>query len=738
MSLNPKLFYKGWLHTGQDPDGPPPDTGRRWTIFKLLIVLAFTILAIRLWYLQIVDGPQYREMARNNSIRLIPIEPPRGLFYDRNGKQLVYNVPKWKVYLTLSDMPEDESHYQEVLNRLESWLHLGAVVYVNGSMISNGNIDAVSRVVAQRLGLAPEEVADVIKASKRDESPKVLLEDIPSDRLASIRKSLEGIQGFNAVLRLQWLVEHSGVPPFQPVEVAEGVPRDVALSIESQRVLLPGVSIEYSSSRDYPQGPVFSNLIGYTGKILAEQLDYLQSLAKRFGQDPYRLDATVGRAALEFLMEPYLRGVEGHKEVEVTSTNRVVREGDITNPVPGDNVVLSIDSDLQKFIYEQLSSAVKQSGAKSGAAVVIDPQNGDVLSMVSFPSYDNNAFIGGISYEEYNKLQQDPGAPLLDKAISGMYMPGSVLKPYIAAAGLAEGAIRADTKLQCGGYIDVPVVTSASGIVRQRVYDWSTSKVTKENVIGALSKSCDIFFYLVSAPSGQIDIMGRPLRYYPPGAELPVNFQGIGIESVNKYLRTFGFGQRTGIDLNGESSGLLADAQWKEKNYPDTSWTVFDTLNTGVGRGYTLVTPIQVAAATASVANGGTLYKPRLVLRIVDPRGKTVKEFAPEVRSKSVVSSKYLDIIRQAMLQSLQSGAASYLRTRGLLSRDIDAGVMVGTPPAVLAKHGMKPISWFTAFAPYTNSKVSIAVVIDGVKSGSDPAPEVGAKIINYYLERNK
>ncbi len=734
MSLNPKIFYKGWLHTEHDPEGPPPDTGRRWRVLKLVIVLAFLILTARLWQLQVLQNDRYYRAEVANSVRRLPLEPQRGVLYDRNGVQLTTNTPLWQVSLTPADMPEDEAEYTAAMARLEDRLKLGGVVYVDAGQMPDDGRDELTARIARAIGAQPEEVQAAIARSEETEAALLLREELPLDRLPGLREALKDLPGVDAVPKLQWLVEYSGVSPFQPLVVAENVPRETALAIEGERLLVPGVSIGQAAARAYPDGPLYSAVIGYVGKIAAEQVRPLQAQARRLKQRPYALDETVGKAGLERELEGYLRGRPGSQEVEVTSTNRVVRQGKVTDARPGHNVTLTLDAKVQKTATDSLSSALRRSGAKAGAMVALDPRNGNVLGLVSLPSYDNNLFIGGISQREYGALQSDPGTPLLNKAISGAYTPGSVLKPFIAAGGLAERVIDRRVKYECKGSIEVP---SGIGTGDRELFKSSNPRdLGPQSVIEALANDCDPYFYIMSGPE-QLDASGRPLRYYQPGAEDPTPFRGLGVERIVRHLRGFGFGAPTGIDLAGESGGLVADPKWKRQRFPGQAWTLGDTLRTGVGQGYTLVTPMQVATATGAIANGGTRYRPQLVLKVTSAEGKDVLVPQPKPAGTVGMTPDHLATVREGMLRSVEDGTAATLSKQGRLPEGIEVAAMAGALPEA-SDSKRAGARWFSAFAPYERPELVVAVLLDGADGRESYASQVGADVLSAYFGKEK
>ncbi len=735
MSLDPKNFYKPWLHTEHDPEGPSPDKGTRWRVFKLVIAVSFLVLVARLWQLQIVEVDRFEQAAANNSTRRTPIEAQRGVLYDRSGVQLTTNVPVYDVSLTLAEMPEDEAQYQAALRQLDARLNLGVAVGIDATKLSGGGQRALGAQLAQLLGIDAQQVRAAIAESRENEVPVLLQDELTAPEADAVRSQLGAEKAVVIVPTVQWRVEQSDVPPFRPALVAEGVARNTALTIEGERMLVPGLSIEQAASRAYPQGPTFSGVLGHVGKIGPEQLDGLQDQAARFGQRAYALDETVGKAGLESVLEPYLRGSPGSQEVEVTITNRVVRQGKLTGPVPGGNVLLTLDAGLQQASEAALLKAIRDSGAKAGAAVALDPRTGQVLALVSLPSYDNNRFVQGISQKDYRTLTLDPGRPLLNKAISGLYEPGAVIKPFIAAGGLAERVIDPATTYPCAGSIEVPVLAGLTD--RQKFPDSDPRPQGVQTVTQALASGCDTFFYILAGPE-QRDSLGRVLQYYEPGGKDATPFRGLGIERINRYLHNFKFGAETQINLPGEETGLVADQEWKLGQFPGSAWTLADTIKTAVGRGYDLVTPIQMAAATAAIANGGTIYRPELVLRVTDAQGRAILTPKPEQIGTAGMTADHLQTVREGMRLSVQRGGASALRKQKLLPADMQVAAMTGTPPSVQKALDRSVVSWFTGFAPYESPEITVAVVLDGGDSKTDHAAGVGAAMLKYHAEQQR
>jgi penicillin-binding protein 2 len=362
--------------------------------------------------------------------------------------------------------------------------------------------------------------------------------------------------------------------------------------------------------------------------------------------------------------------------------------------------------------------------------MAMNPQTGEILGMVSLPSYDNNAFTGGIASDALKQLQEDPDRPLVNHAISGMFPPGSVFKLVPASGGLEEAIITDSTRLHCSGILWLPNrYYPEDPSLAQPFYCWIYhdyhGKHGSLNIVSALAQSCDIYFYQV-------------------GGGYRDQFQGLGEERLGYYAELFGYGEVSGIDLPAESTGLVPTVKWKRVNYSE-SWVTGDTYNMSIGQGFVLATPLQVMNATAAVANGGTLYRPQLVREIIDSEGNVVRAFSPDVIRQVPVSSENLELVRQGMRSAVAwpGGTANSIYVPGVavagktgtaeyfIDRNRD-GVPDRDREGNLPTH-----AWFTAFAPYDDPEIAVVVFVFGGGEGSATAVPVANEILNYYFERD-
>ncbi|MBS1252210.1 MAG: Peptidoglycan D,D-transpeptidase MrdA [Anaerolineales bacterium] len=512
--------------------------------------------------------------------------------------------------------------------------------------------------------------------------------------------------------------------PYSPVLVKANVPRDTALIIEETHLSLPGVRVETAPIREYTTGPLLSHILGYMGSIPKEW-------AEAYDSPDYHPADRVGLAGVEYSLEDVLRGEKGHQFVEVDVVGRILRMiGDPIEPVPGHNLYLTIDTQLQRDVEGILKGALEELGASSGAAVVGDPGSGEIMAMVSLPRYDNGLFAGGISADDWEELANAPLNPLLNRAIAGLYPPGSIFKLVPAAAALEEGVVTPDTLIDDPGVILVKnEYFPDDPEMAQPFYCWLRSGHGKLDVVGAIAHSCDVFFYEIAG-----------------GFE---DFRGLGVDRLAQYAELFGLGAPTGIDLPGELAGLVPTPKWKRKRFGADGgvWTTGNTYNMGIGQGDVLVTPLQMFSLTSVVASGGTLYRPQIIQRVVDTQGETVERMEPEVTREVAVDPAHLALVRQGMRRAVTSGTAKAEWTH--LPPEIDVAGKTGTaefcqPNAAGtdcerdSDGNLLTHAWFVAFAPFEAPEIAVVVFIDGrgvghVIEGSRVAAPIAADIIRTY-----
>jgi penicillin-binding protein 2 len=686
---------------------PDRYTWQFW-LLRLLIVAAVLVLSVRLYKLQIVEGSKYRVLADRNRLRDVEVAGPRGVIYDRNGEILARNEPSFSVAVIPADMPKtpageaDVEAQAVVLDRLMDLLSR-PVPFPSPSPMPSPSPTVTPTVSAARTptpGPTPIKVRDVIP----EREPWVM------ERAKIEEGIMMGLLG----------------GAYRPIIVAKYIDQYTAFLIAEQASNLPGVELELQPIRDYLSGTLTSQLIGYMGGIPADDLPAYEAKS-------YQQNDQVGLTGLENTMEDELRGQVGRQTIEVDVNGRKVRTvGQSEPPLPGHNLVLSLDLKLQRAATEAVQEALDQSKgftkATQGVAVVLDPRSGAVLALVSLPSFDNNWFAKGITTEAWDALNNNPDRPLINKAVSGQYPPGSTYKLVPASGGLQEGVITVRSLLGDGfdgvneGIISLP---SKYGGAAQPFYCWIHSYGRGHGLITvrqAIAESCDVFFYQ----------LGGGYRDITPG---------LGAVTLGYYAKQFGFGEPTGIELTGEVSGLVPTEKYKRLNYAEP-WYTGDTYNMSIGQGFDLATPLQIANMTAAVANRGTLYHPQLVDHITDAEGKLVKPFEPSIIRQVPVDPSYLDIVREGMYGAVNwpEGTAPGARLPGIAVagktgtaeyfRDDDKD---GQPDRD-QKGNLPTHAWFTSFAPYADPEIVVTVMIVNGGEGSQVSVPIANKIMRAYF----
>lgn len=473
---------------------------------------------------------------------------------------------------------------------------------------------------------------------------------------------------------------------YQPIPLRAGIPYDAGMKIKILAEELPGVELNVDAWRLYPITESFSHVMGYVGKIGIDEYDKLS--------DKYLLDDNIGKAGLEKQYEDYLKGVHGERRIEVDALGQEKKVVSQLQPVPGSSIVLAIDAKLHEKVYEILKKKIP-----TGRCVVIitNPQNGEVLSLVDYPSYDNNLFTGGIDTAEYAKLLADENKPLFMRSIFGEYPSGSTVKPVYAAGALEEGIITKDTTV---------LSTGGLSIGAWRFPDWRAGGHGLVNVIGAIANSVNTFFYYIGGGYG--------------------DFKGLGLDNMIKYLKMFGLGSKTGIDLPGERSGFVPDAKWKEE-VKNEVWYIGDTYHLAIGQGDLLVTPMQVQGYLTAVANGGKLFAPRLAIGVILP-DNTREEFPAKILGQVAISAKNLAIVRAGMREAVVSGSA-----RSLASLPVAVAGKTGTAQWNSTKPNH---AWFIGFAPYEQPTFAITVLVEEGGEGSSVAVPIAKEIMQWWFTR--
>jgi penicillin-binding protein 2 len=487
------------------------------------------------------------------------------------------------------------------------------------------------------------------------------------------------------------LLEEFGPHSYEPVTLAENITRDQAVQLTIIGADVRGVRIMSAAHRQYAASnalTTLSHILGYTGKVSKKDLERLGS--------GYRPTDATGKSGLELSYERALRGVPGESRVEVDALGNEVRTVSKQDPVAGDDLRLALDAEFTAAAQRALAHELGASGRKRGAVVVEDVTNGDVLALVSLPAYNDNRFAQGISRDEYAALADDPNQPLFPRAVSGSYPSGSTVKLVVAAAALAEGIVTPST-----------TVLSTGGIWYTKRYwfpDWKAGGHGYTNVVKAIAESVNTFFYMVG---GGTD-----------------DFPGLGVDRLVKYFGAFGMGKDLGIDLPNENAGNLPTPSWKQQTKGE-DWYIGDTYHLAIGQGDLLVTPLQVAAWTVAVANGGTLWRPHMVHELVGADGSVVRTMTPDAIATHVAPDEDLAVVRQGMRAAVTGGSA-----KDLWGTIVPVAGKTGTAQWNTGKANH---AWFTGFAPFQDPKIAVTVLIEEGGEGSSVSVPVAREIFDWW-----
>jgi len=484
------------------------------------------------------------------------------------------------------------------------------------------------------------------------------------------------------------------------LSVADSLSHQQLLTLETEIGDLAGFKIEENYIRQYKDGNIFAHLLGYLGKVKSSELK----------EDPgvYSINDYIGRDGLEYYYEKFLRKNPGELRVQRDALGNIISKETIQLPQSGQSLVLWTDAGLQRKIESSLKDKMQEVGSKQAIGLALDPNTGGVLALVSLPSFDNNIFSSG-SEKEINQLLTDKNKPLFNQAMAGIgYPTGSVIKPLIASAGLEEGIITPEKTINCSGQISIDNVYYDPHNPNSGPEKWTYSDLHVHGVVDmrkAIAESCNVYFYrLGGGYEGQ---------------------QGLGPIVIEEYLRRFGWGEPTNIDLAGEGTGTLPEI--------DKNWTLGNTYHLSIGQGAFAVTPLQVANAFVSIANGGTLYQPQVVHKIIstglDGSVKVSEEFKPKIISQGFIQSDNLTIIKEAMRQAVTNGSA----TGWLDNLPVEAAAKTGTSQTAKENYFH---NWVVTFAPYQDPKIVLLILILDVKDIRAAALPVAKDVLEWYFNQ--
>ena len=538
-----------------------------------------------------------------------------------------------------------------------------------------------------------------------DRHGKVLVENQSTRNIGLVREQTKDIPEVLRVLAFATGTDEAQLretvnrrrrdPIYRPIVLIENATREQVFAVMARRLELPGVFYQEVPARKYPASDMAAHLFGYVGEVTEPQLQR----AEYQGVEP---GSIVGQAGLEFAYNKQLMGVDGNKTVVVNSVGREIDELDLLPPTMGRPMQLTIDADVQKATEDGFAAS-----GFDGAAVVLDPRNGEVLSFTSRPAYDPNAFAAGVDRATWASLNTDPLKPLTNRALQGRFSPGSVFKMAVGLAGLEEGIITPDFRVHCGG---------GQTFYGRYFRCHKESGHGSMNLAHAIEQSCDVYFYTVG--------------------------NMLGVDRINKWATLFGLGVKSGIDLPNELQGLVPSTEWKAKNTKEKKWYAGETISVSIGQGQVSVTPISLAVYTATLANGGTRVTPHLVKAIDDGNGlKPVP--TPPPQSKVEVTPEKLHAIREGMWLVVNGGAGT-ARRAAIPGKDVCGKTgtaqvisLQGRMAARNSTRNLRDHGWFTFFAPRDNPEIAGVVFLEhGIHSAN--AASVAKHILQTYFAKKE
>jgi penicillin-binding protein 2 len=582
--------------------------------FAILAFFSFFVLAGRSFQLQVVRGEFFSSLAERNISSISSTQLLRGIIYDRNRNQLVYNAPQQDLYF-------------------------------QGRGVSSVDSETIGQV-AKIIGKEPRELLEKIKES--------------DSNLTLIKRNLD---------------------------------HNTLVQIESKINKLQGFLILQTAGRSYVEGSAFSHILGYIGKI--DQKTISDNPGK------YTIHDYIGKSGIEKYYENYLTRSGEKIAIKRDAAGNIIEKEIIEEMSQGKNVILTIDKDLQLIVQEKTIEKLEEQGLRKAAVVAMNPQTGEILSLASFPSYDNNLFRKDATQEDFLQLFEDLDAVFLNRAISAEYLAGSIIKTLIGAAALEEGIISPQKEIYSPGYISIPNPWNPAQptIFRDfQAHGW-------RNMREALAVSSNVYFYAVGG-----------------GYE---DQRGLGAEKIKEYLELFGWGEKTGIDLSAETKGFIPDMQWKREKIGDM-WRIGDTYNLSIGQGYLGVTPLQVTVSFSSLVNGGKVLRPYVVKNVIDDDGKELMRRRQEVKRENFISPENLAVIKEGMRLATIIGTATHLRVL-----PVESGAKTGT--AQTSKPGFYH-SWISVFAPYDNPEIVLTVIVEDVEGVVPVAAHIARDILVDYF----
>ena len=700
--LNNRISFD--RETSWDNDVKSEQVNFRFNIVTILAYAIGIVLIVQLFNLQVINGESYREQSNTRLSRVSTIKAARGSILDRSGNELAgvkteNNIEIYKTNISNDELNEAALNLVNLMNQYQISYTDNFPISINPFTFTISG-DELSKF-KKKFKIEENADAETVFYKVKDKY------QIKNDNIEDIRK----------IIAIRYIITTTGYSATKSITIATNVSDEVVAQISERNSDFPGISIETKAARTYLAGSMAAHVIGYTGKIKEEEY--------KANKDDYDIDDIIGKTGIEYVFEKYLKGTDGEKQKEMAVDGTITGEYVSKNAIAGSDVVLTIDSNLQKTTEESLENCInkiKNGGfsqrydAQGGAAVVMNVNTGEVLATASYPTYEPQWFVGGISQENWAYLRDDTRHPQLNKAIQSTYAPGSTFKMVTAIAGLETGVITTKEKI------------NDTGIYKKYNSEWKCWYYTSyhrghgyQNVTQALQHSCNYFFYETG--------------------------DRMGIDNLSKYALHFGLGNKTGIELPNERSGAAASKETDAKIRNGATMGPGDTLNASIGQGDNNFTPMQIAKYISSIANSGTVVNPTIIKSVLNSDGTEVSK--DEIRKYTneklgivdtddgiTISDESIEVAKEGMrMAASEAGGTAYNIFKNF---NIEVAGKTGSAEAGKDSNGKDLVNaWFVCFAPFDNPEVAVVVMIENGGHGNYAA-EVARDVLIQYFGMNE
>ena len=670
----------------------------RFNVLTVLTYIVGIILVVRLFSLQIVHGAEYREQSNTRLTRESTLEASRGSILDRTGSSLVSSTMQFslELYKSKIDTQDLNKSILNIVNLLEKY----QISYVDSFPIS---IDPFE------FKISDETLKKWKESNKLDEN--ITAQDAFYKFRDKYQIQNTDIHEIRKIIAIRYEIAIKGYSSTKAITIAENISREAVAEFSESSEKFAGINVVVQPARKYTSANLASHILGYAGKISSEEYETRKNT--------YGSNDIIGKTGIEYVFEEYLKGKNGTKQIDMAVDGTITAEYISKEAVAGSDIVLTIDANLQKIAQDALAANIQKisSGgfgsrydAKAGACVVMNVNSGEVLAMASYPDYNPEDFVGGISQELWNNYTSNESKPLVNKAIQNSYSPGSTFKMVTAIAGLQSGVIDLNTKIN-----DTGVYTKYRDY-QPKCWHYSDYRTGHGylNVSQAIEKSCNYFFYETG--------------------------DRMGIDTLSKFARYFGLGSKTGIELQAETAGVLANKESKAKLHPsEPTWTAGNTLQAAIGQSDNEFSPLQMAKYISILANGGKKIDTTIVKTIRKTDGTEVSReeinqfinkklgLQEEQNDDIELNQNYLNAVLQGMKSvTSDSGGTAYVRFK-------DFNISVGGKTGSAEAPGNKVHAWFVGFAPFENPEIAIVVIVENGGHGNYTAEVVRDIMAEYF-----